>query len=167
MTKCYNIWIDLENNKRIKEALNNIKFALDSHLTILKLKEHDYTVDVQESKDKILNLSDTLQTFFPKEGDITDEVWLEYKQYYFEDGTLVEEDITDEELNLKKLNILKRKITFLKSILPKVKLVTGKDEEGEKIEEEVIVEAYTDISIKGQQIILDTYYQFKKLLDTI
>lgn len=168
MTKCYSIWSDVEENKEIKKGLKQIKVAIDAHLAILKLKKNDYNVDEDQSLEKLKLTSEMLVRYFPKEGEnICEDVWLDYKNYYIEDGSLIEEDFDDEELMLKKLSILKKKINFVSTNLPKVKLVKGKDANGEDIEEEVITEAYSEISINGQKPILESFYQFKKILDSL
>lgn len=168
MTKCYNIWSDVEENKNLKKGLKIIKSAIQAHIMILKLKEEEYLVDEIQSLEKLKKTSEMLVPYFPKESDnICEDIWLDYKLYYFEDGTMYSEDISEKELLIKKLNILKKKINFVSSYLPKVKLVKGKDANGEILEEEVITEAYTEISLNGQKCILDNFYQFKKLLDQL
>lgn len=168
MTKCYNIWSDVEENKNLKKGLKIIKSAIQAHIMVLKLKDENYLVDENQSLEKLKKTSEMLVQFFPKESDnICEDIWFDYKSYYFEDGTMYSEDIGEKELLIKKLNILKKKINFVSSYLPKVKLVKGKDANGEVLEEEVITEAYTEISLNGQKCILDNFYQFKKLLDQL
>lgn len=168
MTKCYSIWSDINESKELKKGLKKIKSAIEAHSVILKLQKNNYTVDSQQSLEKLKETSEMLVQYFPKESEnICDNVWLDYKEYYFEDGVLVEEELSEEELVTKKLNILKKKINFVSANLPKVKLIRGKDANGEVIEEEVITEAYTEISINGQKCILDNFYQFKSLLEQL